>query len=187
MSPFKKFKKFLLLMTNQQSQYAHFYFENEKANYIECGINFTVREFLDKAKQKLNSRDDYDNENNFIPYYNIHCVYIKGRKIEEECLLKDYFDDLKKVPIIITKDPTKLIENTLPSINLDDYEILSLFSSISGGYSFKAIDKHTNKEVLIYSFGIEDVISNFEIVYQYKIPSTLDHCGIIKVIGFRYP
>ena len=147
---------------------------------VTCDTKCSVREFLNNVKKYFNAKYQED-----INLEDIHCVYLKGNKIEESRKLDDYLDYLKEqIPLIILKDSTKLIENYIPLIDLDNYTNFKFLSESSWGCYVKATDKKSNKTVLIKSI---QYLHGFKHLNHYKISSTLSHRAIIKILGFRYP
>ena len=180
----KQIKKVTLLKFYMTKLWINFYIENQGLYDIECDINCKVGDFYDLIKPKIISR--YEEGNYHVIIKNL--IYLKGCKLEEEFHLKHFLDDLKTFPLYITNDPSKLIVDSLPMINIDDYDNLKFFSNDRFSYSLQAIDKKTGKKVILKTFdGEEKKKEQFESLYRYKINSTLNHCGIAQILGFRYP
>lgn len=82
------------------------------------------------------------------------------------------------------------MENTIPFVNLNDYQNLQFYSYCEYGVILKAVDIKTQKNVLIKSLSLSfmsDISESFRYLIRYRIASTLNHCGIVKILGFRYP
>ena len=179
-------------MAKINDQFAYFYLDINNLDiydYINCNENYSIRQFLDSVEQLINRRYysyiRHHGDDEEINFKDIHCVYLKGKKIEENSKLKKCLDDLENAPIFITDDPTKIIENYLPLINLNDYDDFRYYS-FDYYYNLTANDKKTNKKVLISIINIDSKIDFRELI-KYRIGSTLNHCGVTKILGFRYP
>lgn len=159
----------------------------ERFDDIHCNLNFTVREFLDKVEKSYHKRsyDDYDEVDSIVSLKDIHYVFLKGNKIIEDQHLGEYLDDLENSLLIITNNSTSVIENNIPIIDLNDYENLQFYSRGCSGPYLKAIDKKTQDTVLISTIGFDNKEA-IKYLMKYRIVSTLDHCGIVKILGFRY-
>ena len=166
----------------------YFSYKNCKVYDVECGARCTVREFLDNAEKKLNKLNEDEDNYVQVSLKNIHCVYLRCKKIEETENLQDYSDDLKSNILFISDSTEKPIESSFNLINLDDYENLE-FIRYKNAYCIAATDKKTKKKVFIKAYDsdpnrLQDIYVRIQ---GYSVSSRLKHCVFVKFLGFRYP
>lgn len=184
--------------TNRMIIYFDYFTDDNYINgKVECDEQWTIREFLDAAEKELFFRHGLE-----INLKNIHCVYLRFKKIEETEKLQDYSDDLEKNILFFTTE--KPFESSFKLINLDDYENFQLMERLTDFFGILqlngtlhneeancivATDKKTKKEVFLKAFDSNP--QNLRYIYSkmrgYSAISTLNHSGLVKILGFRYP
>lgn len=120
----------------------NYYFDDRSFHTMECHTSDTIGCFLSNFNKE---KDDDDDKN----LYSVLSVCLKGKIIPNEDKLEKYIDDLHYYAFFISTDPTKELQINKTPINLNDYQAQKNI----GANSFKAINKKTNKKVLIQFFS----------------------------------